>query len=226
MDRWGASIFKPTHTPELKQRMKNVFVLYLWDMFYGPEAITNHETIYVRNAVWYYRDLFFRNRAVFHWMISTLFQPLWNLNIEGGEMLRLRLRDFFRMTMLCFILEFSPQDLARMRREHHPDRRISSIIVKNLSSSVVEYFNRNVDMPETGRSHLETYFVFACRQRWQDYRPHQEEIHESFRVPMLPPDITARILREADHTDQIWTPPQSKDEVVEYIEGLNGWNEF
>ena len=229
MDRWRVSTLETTYTPELKQRMKNIFVLYLWDMFDGPDAITNTDTIYIRNAIWYYRNLYFRNRAVFHWMINTLFKPFWDLHEAeaDGEILRKQLRDFFRLTMLCFILHFSPQDRTNMRYNHHPNPRISTIINHKLSSSLADYHEENhIRMPDRARDRLENYFVFECRRNFDFFRAHQEDIHEAFQAPMLPGDIFARILREADHTDAIWEPPRSRDEVVNYIQELNGWNEM
>ena len=67
----------PRYSPELKQKMKEIFILYLWDMFQGEDTTITQNTVYIRNAVWQYRDLFFRNRAVFHWMIEFLFNSRW-----------------------------------------------------------------------------------------------------------------------------------------------------
>lgn len=56
---------KSRYSLELKHHMKEIFITYLWDMFHENDSIINDSTIYVRNAVWHYRRLCFRNRQVF-----------------------------------------------------------------------------------------------------------------------------------------------------------------
>ena len=209
-----------------KTRMKEIFILYLWDMFHEPSM--HQYTIYIRNAVWHYRNLLFRNKIVFHWMINILFQEPWRLQEQTDRgLIRKQLRDFFRMTMRELIHRFSPEDLARLNYYTETSPQIAGRVLLYLSSSVADYEHTFSDVDRPGRrERLEEMFYNACQLRWTANRARQAQINAAFRAPMLPPDIIACILREADHTDTPWVPPGSRDEVITYIEGLNAWEEI
>ena len=74
------------YTPQQKERMKEIFIFYLWDMFQEADTTLTPDTFYIRKAVWYYRNLYFRNRAVFHCMIDTLFHSPWSLEEQPPPM--------------------------------------------------------------------------------------------------------------------------------------------
>ena len=97
----------PRYPPEQKQKMKEIFILYLWDMFQEEDTTITQNTVYIRNAVWQYRDLFFRNRAVFHWMIEFLFNGRGSEQLDNTIIQKKKLRDFFIRVMKGLITNFS-----------------------------------------------------------------------------------------------------------------------
>jgi hypothetical protein len=222
------SIYDFRYPENEKEQMKKTFIFYLWGMFNEPGQIMNPHTIYIRNAVWHYRNLVFRNRIVFHWIINVLFQEPWRLQeVQDIVLLRKQLRDFFRMIVNKLIHKFSPEDLGRLNYYTDTNPRIAGRVLHELSLSVADYERTFSDVERQGRrERLEETFYNVCQQRWTAYRERQAQINVGFVAQSLPGDIFTRILNEADHTDTVWVPPESLEQVTRYIEGLNGWNEM
>jgi len=216
----------PRYSPELKQKMKEIFILYLWDMFQEEDTTITQNTVYIRNAVWQYRDLFFRNRAVFHWMIEFLFNGRGSEQLDNTIIQKKKLRDFFIRVMKGLILNLSSQDLAWNNWKHFPDYPMSSFLISTLTQSVSCYYQLSDEDYDDYREMQEQLFVAFCQARWTEIRPLSRRNTAAFNPRKLSPELRAKIRRLADHTDTYWIPPQSREQVVKYIEESNAFNEI
>jgi hypothetical protein len=216
----------PRYSPELKQTMKEIFILYLWDMFQEEDTTITQNTVYIRNAVWQYRDLFFRNRAVFHWMIEMLFNDPWSVQLDNIIIRKKRLRDFFDRVIQGLILNLSSQDLAWNNWQYFPDYQMSSSVISILTRSVSIYHQLSDRSHDHYRTMNEEQCVGICQAKWTEIRPHSRQNTAAFMPRQLPKDIRAQIRRLADHTDTHWIPPESREQVVKYIEDTYAFNEI
>jgi hypothetical protein len=229
MSAYPDSVLDSRFRPSTIDEFKKILVLYLWDMFDQDATNITIETRYIRKAVWNNRDAIFRNRAVFHYMIRVLFFDPWTLQAnQNVNDVKDKLRDFFLLTMKVLILLLSPQDLLTVKNEWYPNHKISSMVVYFLSNTIVTY-NISIYLGRVpARKQKEIEFVNECRERWLSLRGQQAFIGETFLgvLNRLPQDLKGRIVNEADHTDANWTDPTSRQEVLNYINGLEAWHEI
>ncbi len=81
-------------------------------------------------------------------------------------------------------------------------------------------------MNDDVRARLERVVVNLIRERWTEIQPRQQQIHAAIRFRQISPDLLQTIRQLADHTDTNWSCPTSRNEVVNYINDLNAWNEI
>jgi hypothetical protein len=128
--------------------------------------------------------------------------------------------------MKGLIVNFLHQDLAWNNWQHFPDYPMSSFLISTLTQSVSCYYQLSDRIRDDDRIMQEQQFVAFCQARWTEIRPLSRQNTAVFMPRQLSPELRAKIRGFADHTDTHWIPPESREQVVQYIEEINAFKEI
>jgi len=128
--------------------------------------------------------------------------------------------------MQKMIFSQSPHDLAWHNWKILPGEKMSSVVVRLLTETVTDYHDTSKRNHNRDRADLEEKFVGFCQRRWTEIRPLSRQNTAAFMPRELPPELRSKIREYADHTDTHWIPPESREQVVQYIEETYAFNEI
>ena len=122
--------------PDVKlQRLKDILVFYLWDMFHLQSVQLDEATKFVKKTVWNHRNHLFSNSSIFHCVILNI-EKYYSDWMTVNDMTRIipYLRDFFLILMNAHEeVALKKQKIERKRQELQDEKMKLERLQSNVS---------------------------------------------------------------------------------------------